>query len=340
MEHNKLRAPLEAEEVENNWAISYGDMITLLLGFFVLFFNIESETMNLNLIKKDIDEYFKSAEGQVNRSLAQVQEIKSQKTPPIITTDISNTLQIKSNIEGERILVEFPGVSFFKSASHELTSQGKEALGDFAKAIDQHLGLFRLVVRGYTDALPLNPNSRYKDNLELSAFRSISAIRHMASLGVNLENMRIAGYGESSINRAEKDIDHLKNQRKVVIVIEPLDHTERVASQAGEGVAPDAIGIEESLGAEVPGREPSSKEPQKLMAELLEKAKHQLHKIEEIKILAHDQVTDLGRSLEKNSLYQKVVQYFVESNLASKGYSKKEIESMIRNNENKKEVNK
>ena len=31
-------------DTEGSWAISYGDMITLLLGFFILFFSLEPET--------------------------------------------------------------------------------------------------------------------------------------------------------------------------------------------------------------------------------------------------------------------------------------------------------
>jgi len=42
-----------------------------------------------------------------------------------------------------------------------------------------------------------------------------------------MENMRIAGFGESSMSRESLDIKDLSQQRKVVIVIEPLDHTER-----------------------------------------------------------------------------------------------------------------
>ena len=98
---------------------------------------------------------------------------------------------------------------------------------EFSNAIKDHLGLFRLVVRGYTDIKPVNPGARYKDNLELSAFRSISAIRYLANQGIRMENMRIAGFGESSMSRENLDAQDLSQQRKVVIVIEPLDHTER-----------------------------------------------------------------------------------------------------------------
>ncbi len=226
MEHNKLRNIQSSEEVENNWAISYGDMITLLLGFFVIFFNIKNETMNLQLVHKDITKYFETSDGRGPSAIAGTGG-KEQQRPGTLTETIAAKLKVKANIDGEKIIIEFPNTSFFDSSAYELNETGKAALTEFSNAIKDHLGLFRLVVRGYTDIKPVNPGARYKDNLELSAFRSISAIRYLANQGIRMENMRIAGFGESSMSRESLDVKDLSQQRKVVIVIEPLDHTER-----------------------------------------------------------------------------------------------------------------
>src|SRR5690606_25463464 len=158
----------QSEDTENNWAISYGDMITLLLGFFVLFFNIKSQVLDMNLIKKDLDEYFSSKPGPVQQNV--VGQKDGKVTSPLYSSDVANSFKIRSNMDGERILIEFPGISFFESGNHTLTKEGKEALGEFSKAISKHLGSFRLVVRGYTDGKPLKHQKVYQDNLELSAF--------------------------------------------------------------------------------------------------------------------------------------------------------------------------
>ncbi len=329
MEHNKLRAPLETEDVENNWAISYGDMITLLLGFFVIFFNIKSETMNLTLIKKDLDQYFDSATGsQIDRSLAQQDPQKSQHNIPMLTADMSNVLQIKSNIEGERILVEFPGVSFFGSASHQLTKAGEQALNDFSKAIHSHLGLFRLVVRGYTDGRPLHSKSRYKDNLELSAFRSISAIRYLATRGVNLDKMRIAGYGESSKSRQDKD-EKSDNQRKVVIVIEPLDHTERAPAAGVDGPESASKAIESVKDVSIPGRDIASATPQGLGGAIKHLA-GSLPSVDQLQQEAYQVVFEVDSRISENQLYQKLLDWMVRQKLKSKGHSESKIEKMMK----------
>lgn len=335
MEHNKLRAPLQTEEVENNWAISYGDMITLLLGFFVLFFNIRTETMNLTLLKKDLDKYFDSSHsGPSQRAIAQVDDPGDQKTAPILTSDISNVLQIKSNIQGERILVEFPGVSFFKSASHKLTTEGEKALTDFARAIHSHLGLFRLVVRGYTDGLTLSPSSIYKDNLELSAFRSISAIRFLSQKGVALGNMRIAGYGESSADRSEAGPDNFKTQRKVVIVIEPLDHTESAPKSGNDSFSHGKKPIEAVQSASIKDRQPTSAAKGSFSATLTNISMTEVWK--EIDNTFEEYMQSLDK-LKPTHLYRSYVDYLVKRKLKQEGYSDEEIETKIRLYRNKEE---
>jgi chemotaxis protein MotB len=228
MEQNKLRAPYHSEEVENKWEISYGDMITLLLGFFVLFFNIKSETMNIQLIQKDISQHFDfDKRSRAGRLVASSPVDTVNEKNEGIDESIGKILKIQSNIDGEKLVIEFPGISFYDSSSYDLTNDGKTALREFAKSIHKHVGLFKLIVRGYTDIKPVKSGLRYQDNLELSAFRSISAIRYLAKNGLNLNHMRIAGFGESSDMIDESKKNDLSQQRKIIIVIEPLDHTER-----------------------------------------------------------------------------------------------------------------
>ncbi len=305
MKENRLRAPFQTEEVENNWAISYGDMITLLLGFFVLFFNIRTDVVNIKLLKKDLDEYF-AAESNASRTPSSAQTPSGQETVPVITSNIANKLQIKSNIEGERILVEFPGISFFNSGSRDLTKSGQEALAKFAKALDGHLGLFRLVVRGYTDQKPVSGRSGYHDNLELSAFRSISAIRYLSQQGVHLEKMRIAGYGESSWSRKEKELAQEASQRKVVIVIEPLDHTERLPAST-EGSARMGEESIENSGAAIQGLNEKTNE-----------------------LSLQEVLYQVNNKIESLQWYQQFVDYLIRLELRRQGNSPKKVETIMK----------
>lgn len=327
MDQNKLREKYASEEVDNNWAISYGDMITLLLAFFVLFFNIKTETVNLQLIKKDIDKYFKSSkEGRQPTAVPQSSmKSKAQGVTPIYSADVVNALKVKSNIEGKSILVEFPGIPFFPSTSDKLTPEGKAALADFAKAIGPHLGDFRLVVRGYTDNRPLKRHKFYRDNLELSAFRSISAIRYLHKKGVGLQFMRVAGYGETDLT-TERAPDQVRMMdRKVVIVIEPLDQTERVALNEGQVPETSKKPIEEVDSAKISAA--SKMSSQGTFQALLNESKKTYWKARE---LASKQVKGLSREISENSIYKKYLRTLIEKELLSKGYSEEQVRQILK----------
>ena len=279
----------------------------------------------MNLVKKDLDEYFSSKPGPIQRHVVGQKDGKT--VSPLYSNDVTNAYKVQSNMEGERILVEFPGVSFFDSGNHSLTKAGQEALSDFAMAVNKHLGSFRLVVRGYTDGSPLKSKVRYKDNLELSAFRSISAIRFLHDQGLSLKNMRIAGYGESSLSRIGKDRDLASLQRKVVLVIEPLDHTEQ-GEEAVDGAGAGTQTIEDAQIAKVKEREISSVKPQSILSatrEVIVGIRKETEKV------GQAFVTEVNTRLGESMILQRVVDQTVVNELQKKGYSKEQAEKMLKN---------
>ena len=81
-------------------------------------------------------------------------------------------------------------------------------------------------VRG-EDNRPVKASHDFQDNLELSSKRSLSAIRVLNKAGVPFDMMRIGGYGETDKNKVITEKDRRKYDRKIVLVVEPLDSTER-----------------------------------------------------------------------------------------------------------------
>ncbi|MCB0348380.1 MAG: OmpA family protein [Bdellovibrionales bacterium] len=217
-----------------NWAISYGDMITLLLTFFVLFFNINVQRASkVEFLQEDLKKDFtttdtakrKPSNTDANGSL----ELGQDQFPQIVDRRLEKLPFIDTKIEGDKLLVEFPGISFFSSGEFALTREGENVLKKFAQTFKKYTGEMRLIVRGYTDNRPVKSLSHrfYKDNLELSSLRSVAAIRALNKEEVPLELLRIGGYGETDKSAKISDADILKYDRKIVLVVEPLDSTER-----------------------------------------------------------------------------------------------------------------
>lgn len=232
----KLRSTQAPEGDHNsNWAISYGDMVTLLLTFFILFFSISKNSNEIRIVQKEISQHY----NQENWPKPDVTWGKGR-YPTSEMTDFDRSKDLKTTIQGNKLIVEFPKVSFFTTGSFQLTSAGERALEDFGNIFKKFTGQMRLVVRGYTDSRPvkLTKWKPYKDNLELSSLRAISALRSLNAAGVPFDLLRIGGYGETDKSGTISKEEISKFDRKIVLVIEPLDQTERgIRKTASEGVS-------------------------------------------------------------------------------------------------------
>lgn len=239
----KRRREAESAEVdtEGSWAISYGDMITLLLTFFILFFSTDPQKDRMAAIEKSLlmrlSEGARAPGSEVAGQAAEAAATGSQTaaTPGVEELPISNA---KVHKVEDRLMIEFPDVSFFDLGKVELTTRGRQELQSFVGKYLPFAGTYKLSIRAFTDTKKVIqlPNRRFNDNLELSALRAVAAMRTLQSAGIPLDRMRIGGYGElhqtaqdlAKIRRtpageatavSEKEIFALS--RKVVLVVEP-----------------------------------------------------------------------------------------------------------------------
>jgi len=219
-------------DTEGSWAISYGDMITLLLSFFVLYFTVDHNRVRTKQLHNSL--LVRLVESGVNEAShpAARADLKVGDNPG---DGIDPTILLKAGAKvheiGDQLVIEFQDVSFFPLGVVDLTKPGKEVLSNFALSFIPFAGKYDLAVRAFTDTRPVKSKTgRFTDNLELSALRSVAAMRILQSAGVPLQDMRIAGLGEfklpnvtgdKSRTTASEVIDPLRYARKVILVIEP-----------------------------------------------------------------------------------------------------------------------
>lgn len=207
---------------DGTWALSYGDMITLLLSFFVIFFTTDFK-------KEKVD--------RLNRHLSFTLEGSSELTH--IDSSKKNELiggikfeGMKAILDGEIILVSFGEVSFFNSGEVKVHQSGEKILKEFAKKFLPYAGNYRLSLKGFTDKRKVRQLPglirKYEDNLELSALRSLAAIRILQKEGIPLNRMEMAGGGELEV--IQKLLPHTEGlsegeinsiSRTIVLVIRP-----------------------------------------------------------------------------------------------------------------------
>ncbi|MBN8536595.1 MAG: flagellar motor protein MotB [Deltaproteobacteria bacterium] len=201
---------------ESNWLISYADLMTLLVGFFVIL---------LSFSKVDQDEFEKAKQslskqfgGNYQKPFADIADkIKNA----IDKINAGNQVEIKTNETG--VNISFIGTVFFSSGSVDFKNEAKNILNQILPIIKQEASDFGIVIEGHTDDVPLSAGGTYKNNWELSSIRACRVLEYMITFGFSSENVVAVGYGEARPvvpNRDENGIPNPINQsqnRRVII---------------------------------------------------------------------------------------------------------------------------
>ncbi len=234
MKSLRERSQRKEDEVdsEGSWAISYADMVTLLLGFFILFFTVDTDQQRAESLMESLKMTLNSMDVRAPSSVTEGGHGGAIGAAPLPVPEVD------LNIEGvdlnlvdfnEKLIVDFVGISFFPSGEIRLTREGEKALSAFTKKYMPYAGQYILQVQAFTDHRPVVPDSRRKfsDNLELSALRSVAAMRILQNSGVPLHRMRLSGLGEITLSeqylrKSSGDAAAtLDLARKVILVIQP-----------------------------------------------------------------------------------------------------------------------
>ncbi len=212
-------------DTEGSWAISYGDMITLLLTFFILFFSTDKDRDRMNSMSSSLIAKLDSKRTK--------DVVQNQFTGHDASIDQEVKDRLKANVHkvGQKLIVEFPETSFFDLGKVDLSPKGHESLRNFVKIYMPYSGNYILGIRAFTDNKRVRHRARFKDNIELSALRSVAAMRALQKYGIPLNRMRVGGFGELRLPKEELqraisstpnyERNGLAKARKIVIVIEP-----------------------------------------------------------------------------------------------------------------------
>lgn len=119
-----------------------------------------------------------------------------------------------------KIYVSLEAKLLFGTGSTEIDKEGKQALIDLAKGLEDEEDL-RIMVEGHTDSQKVNPNPRYKDNWDLSVLRATSVVRIMME-NSDLDPERVIPAGRSKYHPVSED-DKAKNRRIEIILTPDLE---------------------------------------------------------------------------------------------------------------------
>ncbi len=120
-----------------------------------------------------------------------------------------------------KVYVSLSNQLLFSSGSTDIDDQGKEALIELAKVLNENPDI-NILVEGHTDNQSVRPGAKFKDNWDLSVLRSTEVVRFLVNEG-KVEPTRIiaSGRGEFFPIKKGDDPESRAFNRRTEIILTP-----------------------------------------------------------------------------------------------------------------------
>lgn len=213
---------------KNSWLITFSDMMTIILCFFIVFFTFSAEELSmLESIKENLSIKVENL-NEENEKLKEEQEsLKSlifgeegmEKSDDFLKFLKENELEESVYISeiDKGIVIRFKDGVLFPSGQGEITEKGYGVLKEISKKIEQISN--NIVIEGFTDNKPIR-NSKYPSNWELSTDRAIGVAKYFINeIGINQDRISVSGYGEQRPIDTNSTEEGRANNRRIEITI-------------------------------------------------------------------------------------------------------------------------
>ncbi len=178
------------EEDTDAWLITYADMVTLLLCFFIIMFAIS--TPNGEMIKQVSEalrkEGFYNDLGVIDDPY---EDLKKELSLALGSSGYDQFVAISE--QDDAVTMELASSSFFEKGSAKFSKQGVTMLDVIAKQVAPLATKDVLIeVEGHTDDTPIS-TPQYPTNWELSAARATNVVRYLVAQGFPTNKLRAVG---------------------------------------------------------------------------------------------------------------------------------------------------
>ena len=186
------------------WVVTFGDMMTLLLTFFVLLFSmsevkqeqsialIESlhrqfgnETAALSLVPGA----FPASNSALNRlpSLGRARRLNTMNGGDKVRAPVGDYPRVMAIRPADDSTQG--GVVYFEEGSSQLPEKQRETLRDIAQLLGGKPQ--KIEIRGHTSSRPVHPSSLFQNHWDLAYARCLEVMRCLIEQGVNPKRIRI-----------------------------------------------------------------------------------------------------------------------------------------------------
>jgi chemotaxis protein MotB len=224
------------------WLVTYSDMVTLMLCFFVALFNAdEIDPAQL----AELAAYFSSrgigtSLGGSTVSSGQLAELGNtlnslpsmdkgsalgtayKKAISLFASEVrSNRMQITHDERG--LVITLASDAFFDPASARINmEQTRDILLRLGSLLQSEEVQDRQIrIEGHTDDTPIDPAGPWESNWELSSARSISVLHYLTDVGLDENRFQVAGFAHTRpVSRNDTPEGRAYNRRVDIVILD------------------------------------------------------------------------------------------------------------------------
>jgi len=184
------------------WQISFNDLLTVLLTFFILL--VSASEISVNKIQ-DLSSSVAEVFGDMQSADEQTLLIRA-----LNREDGINAHSVKGGIS-----IILPESLVYPSGSAEIIN--KDVLRGVGKKLNKAAG--SILVEGHTDSVPVTIGS-FSSNWDLSAQRAVNVVRFLIDeCGINPEKLSAAGYADSRPVASNDTLEGRALNRRVNLIV-------------------------------------------------------------------------------------------------------------------------
>jgi chemotaxis protein MotB len=253
-------APAKKKANHERWVISYADLLTLLLAFFVVLY--ASSTRNKFKMQQEAQSLLQAFHGtpvNVVQTQAAARGIMPHQVSPrprpvqvpapqephlsrVVAAQVAAEMlalkkveqklefllapltakkEVTINAQPLTLTIQLDASVLFPSGQDSLTPPAVTLLSQVGSSLKQLPKPFSIIVQGYTDDQPI-ATAQFPSNWSLSAERSVSVVQLLAKAGVDSTQLAAEGFGQyAPIASNATNAGRAQNRRVVLVVHAP-----------------------------------------------------------------------------------------------------------------------
>lgn len=221
----------------SNWLMTYGDLMTLLLVFFVLLYTL-TPSIDEGIFKNFISHFqnnsgffeaqnMKTEDSETSDDSDDIEELLEERIEywqafADLLEEYEFSSEVDIEISSTGVKITLSDSLTFESGSSELLPNAEIVLREVGDRIDEKV--IEIEVQGHTDNVPIGGNSIHKTNWHLGAARSVSVVQFLQQNSeINPGNFKASSFGEyNPIAENDTESGRRRNRRVEIYLRDEL----------------------------------------------------------------------------------------------------------------------